>query len=355
MRPKIAATSVERWTMGLTGAFAAVALAVASRVPQSVPAACRLAIFACLSPSIGCVTFALIHRVTGGRWTGGLAPFIRAGVAVLPWTWLLAAPVLLVGRGNYAPGLGYDGFVMVATRCALLVGFFFGLKWALSDGVGDEEDARRNVRGWVGPLGLILLFFLLTFLADDWLETVDANWHSTAFTVVWIAGQCLCGLSLCILCVLLTGGVPPSKGSPAASHGLDWGNLLLATLMFWAYVSFAQFLIIWAGNLPDETSWYLRRSRGVWAYVVPAIAVGGFAVPFFMLLSRRLKRSSRGLTWVAGILLASQLAYVAWLVAPAGGYVTPGGLFLSAAILAAALALFSNRFIREARRYRGTI
>jgi hypothetical protein len=345
--------STERWSLRLAGAFAAISLILASRVPQSAAAACRLAIFVCLSPSIGCVTFALIHRITGGRWTADLAPFIRAGVAILPWTWLVAAPVLLLSRTNYSPGFGYDGFVMVAMRSVLLAVFFFGLKWALSDGVGDEQDARRNVRTWVGPLGLILLFFLLTFLADDWLESMDANWHSTAFTVVWIAGQGVCGLSLCILSVLLTGSRPAAKGIAASSSGLDWGNLLLAALMFWAYVSFAQFLIIWAGNLPEETSWYLRRAHGAWVYVVPVVALTGFAIPFFMLLSRHLKKSAKGLTWVAGMLLAAQFAYLAWLVVPAQENMPQGGGLLSAAVLLAALALFSNRFVREARRIRG--
>jgi hypothetical protein len=348
------ASGAERWTLGLAGTFTGVAGILAFQAPNSITGACRLAIFACLSPSIGCVAFALVHRITGGRWTAGLAPYIRAGIELLPWTWLVGLPALLFGRAKYASGLGYDGFAMVALRSALLGGFFFGLKWALSDGVGDEEDARKNTRIWVGPLGLILLFFLLTFLADDWLETADVNWHSTAFTVVWIAGQGICGLSLCILGFLLEGANRSERDSEARSHGIDWGNLLLATLMLWAYVSFAQFLIIWAGNLPEETSWYIRRSSGAWVYVVPAISLVGFAIPFFLLLSRKLKQNPKGLTWVAGMLLATQLAYTTWLVAPIETSFTPAGGYLSAAILTAAIGFFSNRFLRLARRHRGT-
>jgi hypothetical protein len=354
MNSKNTATIAETWTLRLTVTFACIAVIIAWQAPTSIPGACRLAIFTCLSPAIGCVLFALIHRITGGRWTAGLAPFIHAGVELLPWIWIVAAPALLLGRTKYSPGLGYDGLAMVALRSAILAGFFFGLKWALSDGVGDEEDARKNVRTWVGPLGLILLFFVLTFLADDWLEIADANWHSTAFTVVWIAGQGISGLSLCILCFLLLDASDSARGAAARFHGLDWGNLLLATLMFWAYVCFAQFLIIWAGNLPEETSWYLRRSRGAWAYVVPAVAFLGFTVPFFLLISRRLKQSSKGLTWVTGILLSTQLVYTAWLVGPIDGGPAPGGGYLSAAIGATALGLFSNRFIGAARRHRTT-
>ena len=50
----------------------------------------------------------------------------------------------------------------------------------------------------------------------------------------------------------------------------DLGNLLLAFVMFWAYVSFMQYLIIWSGNLPEENVWYLHRSQGGWQIVVRA-------------------------------------------------------------------------------------
>jgi hypothetical protein len=119
--------------------------------------------------------------------------------------------------------------------------------------------------------------------------------------------------------------------------------------MFWAYVAFAQFLIIWAGNMPVETSWFLRRQHGVWEAVMPAVALLGFAIPFFMLLSRPLKQSTAGLAWVASLLLVSQLAYTAWLVVPVAGAMSLGGGALTAALLAGALGLFTSRFARAAR------
>jgi hypothetical protein len=349
MTPNTQTVEIERralWTAGICG-IAAIGLGLIE--PGSLAAACRLAIFACLAPAIGCATFALIHRTTGGQWTAGLAPFVRAGVAVLPWIWVAAAPILLFARKHYSPGVGYDSLSMVAARAALFAALFFGLRWALSDGIGDDVDARRNARPWVGPVGLILLFFMLTFLSDDWLESLEQNWHSTAFTVVWIAGQAICGLALCILGGLWVGARPSANGSAGRPMGIDWGNLMLTAMMFWAYVSFAQFLIIWAGNLPEETSWYLRRERGAWQFVMPVVAVVGFAVPFLMLLSRRLKSSSSGLACVASMLLAAQLAYIAWMIVPAQGNLSLSGGLLAAAVLSSAIALFLNRFLRAAR------
>jgi hypothetical protein len=346
---------IERQALGCAAIFGVAALGLGFYQPQSLAMASRLAVFACLAPAIGCTVFALIHRITGGQWSSGLAPFVRAGVAVMPWIWVVSIPFLLFTRKNYGSGFGYDGFPMVAVRTLISAALFFALRWALSDGVGSEQDARRNVRLWAGPVGLIALFFMLTFIADDWLESLETNWHSTAFTVVWIAGQAICGLALCILGALSAGARPSVDGSAGRPVGIDWGNLLLAAMMFWAYVSFAQFLIIWAGNLPEETSWYVRRSSGAWEYIIPAVALIGFAIPFFMLLSRRLKRSSSGIAWAASMLLAAQLAYLAWLIVPAQETPAPSGMLLEATLLAGSAALFTNRFLRIARKFGGEV
>jgi hypothetical protein len=350
MRPSRAASIFEQRTLRGGCALGSAAIILAFLEPASISTASRLAVFACLAPALGCLVFTLIHRITGGQWTAGIAPFLGAGVSLLPWIWAFAAPVLLVSRRTYDTGLAYDGLGMLAARAVLVGAYFFWIKRALSAGVGSERDARTNVRPWAGPVGLILLFFLLTFLADDWLESLEEGWHSTGFTVVWIAGQAVSGLALCLLCGLGRGVRPPMDGSAGRPLGLDWGNLMLATVMFWTYVAFAQFLIIWAGNLPEETSWYLRRQHGLWAWVPPSVALLGFALPFFMLLSRRLKGSARGLATVALLLLASQLAYISWVIVPIGVGSTAGGGLLELTLLAGALALFANRFASLARK-----
>ena len=74
-------------------------------------------------------------------------------------------------------------------------------------------------------------------------------------------------------------------------HLHDLGKFLLAMVMVWAYFSFSQFLIIWAGNLPEEIPWYLERLQWRWQYVGLALVAGHFALPFALLLSRDLKRN----------------------------------------------------------------
>jgi hypothetical protein len=87
--------------------------------------------------------------------------------------------------------------------------------------------------------------------------------------------------------------------------------------MLWAYLSFSQFLIIWAGNMQDEIPWYMSRAAGRWAGVALELIIFHFAVPFLLLLSRFVKRRARILGWVAGGLLLMSLVDIYWLTVPA--------------------------------------
>jgi hypothetical protein len=331
--------------------FAAAGVGVALVRPHSAAVAVRLAAFSCLAPAIGCTMLALIHRITGGQWAAGLRPFLRAGAALLPWTWVIAAPLMFflpVGVAHAPmPLLAYDGLAMTAVRAIACGALFFWLKGALSDGLGDDARPRDNPRPWIGPFGLIAAFFALTILADDWLQSMDPGTHSTAFALVWICGQTVCALALCILCALAQGAAPGTRGPAGRTLGNDWGNLLLATTVFWTYVAFAQFLIIWAADLPREVPWYVRRESGGWQYLPPAVALLGFGAPLLLLLSRRVKASVAGLAWAAALILGSQIATLVWMVVPAEQGISRSGALLVACFLAAAGGLFLNRFLGE--------
>ena len=97
----------------------------------------------------------------------------------------------------------------------------------------------------------------------------------------------------------------------------DLGNLLLAFVMLWAYMSFCQYLIIWSGNLTEEIPWYLRRTRGGWEWVALALIVCQFFLPFFLLLIRENKRHPRSLLRVSLLILVMHWVDLVWLVIPA--------------------------------------
>lgn len=345
-------TRAARTAIGL----GAIALLCACGAPRWFPIAYRLAIFSCLAPALGSLILVLIHRITGGQWTAGLAPFLLAGIEVLPWVWLLALPLLALplpwARMAAGAPVGYESTPFVLARAVAFAALLFLLRHWLRGGVGVLKDPMDNPRPWVGPVGLILIFFALTLMADDWLESLEPGWHSTAFPVVWMASQVVSGLALALLCGLGAGAEPARLGAAQRSLGIDWGNLLLATMMFWVYVTFCQFLIIWSGNLPEEISWYVRRERGGWIWFAPAVAFAGFAVPFGVLLMRKAKRSSGGLAAVAALVLISQWAYLVWVIVPAQGGPSLLAAVLIVTLAGSAAALFANRYARAARQRR---
>src|SRR5438045_8715969 len=99
-------------------------------------------------------------------------------------------------------------------------------------------------------------------------------------------------------------------------HFHDLGNLMLAFTMLWAYFSFSQYLIIWAGNLPQEIEWYLHRSNTSWRVAALALVLFHFTLPFILLLSRRLKRQGETLVRIAVLVLFVRLVDLLLLIPP---------------------------------------
>ncbi len=349
----------QRYAGRLAGIGAAATVALAWNGTKEMILAFHFTLIACLAPAVGCLVFTLIHRATGGQWARGLRPFLRAGSALLPWIWVCSLPLLLIWRSaEVSPLAGdsvwaYEGIRLLALRGLVIGGVFFWLSWAISLERGNDRDATQNRHPWVGPVGLIVTVFTLTILADDWIESGQAGWHSTAFPVVWIASQCVAGLALCVLCALLTGSNPSEKGVAGRPLGNDWGNLLLATVFFWSYVSFGEFLIIWSGNKPDEIAWYLSKEQGGWKYLAPALVAGNFLVPFFCLLSRNFKEKASSLIGLSVALAVGQVLYAAWLVLPEGYPLSADGSLISLACLLAGAGLFLHQFCRLVRRAEG--
>ncbi len=132
-----------------------------------------------------------------------------------------------------------------------------------------------------------------------------------------MGGSALTAMALAIVLSALArdGTRLPDAVSPDQFH--DLGKLLLAFTMLWGYFNFSQFLITWSGNLPEEITWYLARTRGAWRVVTIGLVLVQFVLPFVILLSRRVKRRPGALAVVAGGMLVARLVDVHWMIAPA--------------------------------------
>ncbi len=158
--------------------------------------------------------------------------------------------------------------------------------------------------------------FSITFMAIDWILSVNPQWFSTIFGLLFIAGQGLTSMAFLITLMVLLSSRRPMSEILTQRHLHDLGKFLLALVMVWAYFSYSQFLIIWAGNLPEEIPWYLARLNHGWQYVALALVVGHFALPFALLLSRDIKRNYKLLRGIAIFILFMRLVDLYWVVAP---------------------------------------
>ena len=307
-----------RGLLGLIGASAAVAgIVLAFFQPATFFHAYLFAVLAWLNPALGCLLLLFIHRMTGGKWGRTLQPFFLAGTATIPWALLFAVP-LFFGLHDLFPWaqpnassllakhpiyLSETGYII---RGVVYVVVYLGLIWL----------GRMSQRAWTGPVGMILYVLTTYLLAVDWVVSLEPGWYSTGFPVVLMASQAVAALSLSVAAAVSLG---PRNTTDASTRQTwtDLGNLLLGILMFWAYVSYGEFLIIWSGNLPAQSAWYVHRNAGGWHWILLTLVLLNLLAPVLFLLSGRVKRRSGGFAFLASAVLFFQLLYLYWLVLPA--------------------------------------
>ena len=188
-------------------------------------------------------------------------------------------------------------------------------RWsAEQDRTADPRIARKMQLVSAG--GLVAYGVTITFASFDWLMSLEPRWYSTIYGVLVMGGQGLSALAFLIVTIVWLSRRAPLDRIIVASHFHDVGNLMLAFVMLWAYFSFSQYLIIWAGNLPAEIAWYQHRLQTGWRAVGVALVLFHFAVPFVLLLSRVIKRTPDLLVKVALGVLFVRLIDLFWLIAP---------------------------------------
>jgi hypothetical protein len=282
--------------------------------------------------ALGGISLLLLHNLTGGAWGEAIRPALRAAAATLPFVALLFMPIALKVEEIYPWADSYEAEQdpVVRHKQAYLnvdafrvrAGIYFAvwfamlilLAWQARSRPAEDTRAGRRLRRLSGQ-GLALHGLAVTFASIDWMMSLEPHWFSTTYGVVVFASQ---GLTAFALAIVVSSAGPLRADVESAKDALhDLGKLLLGFLMFWAYVSFSQFLIIWYGNLPEEIVWYTRRWEGGWRYATLALVLLHFVVPFVLLLSRELKRNPRSLGAVALLLAAMNWLETAWMIEPA--------------------------------------
>ena len=283
--------------------------------------------------TLGPLAWLMLQYLTGGAWGVVIRRPAEAAIRTLPLVALLFLPIVIGIPNLYpwshaavvaadpvlkhkAPYLNVPFFLIRAA--GYFAGWFF-LSWFFNRWSQKEDEGSPVAHGKMGALagpGLLFWGFSITFMSIDWVMSLQPHWYSSMFGLLFVAGGALTAMAFLITLMVLLSYREPMRGILTSRHLHDLGKFLLALVMVWAYFSFSQFLIIWAGNLPEEIPWYLERLNGGWQYIALALVFGHFALPFALLLSRDLKRNFKLLASIAVFVLFMRLVDLYWLVAP---------------------------------------
>jgi hypothetical protein len=291
---------------------------------------------------IGCLGFLLVQHLTGGAWGVTVRRMLEAGALAMPIMFILSIPVILTAYNSWglehyvyhwadpaevasdpillhkAPWLNP---VFFATRLVIYFVLWSGLAyllrgWSLQQDRGADSVAMAKRMRMLSGIGVALFVISVTFFAFDVAMSLDPHWFSTIYGAHYMVNSGLSALAFLLLVLtqvrrtnLFTEHVPVKP-----IH--DIGKLMFAFTVLWTYMSFGQYVIIWAGDVAEFTPWYIHRSEGGWLTVAMLLMSLAFFLPFFLLLGRKPKRNLNYLAGVATLILVMRFMDTAWIVLP---------------------------------------
>ncbi len=292
-----------------------------------------------LGVALGSMAILMIRHLTGGGWGTVIRRILGAAMRTLPLLAVLFIPLIFGIHSLYVWArplelvqdkhlrehleqitqsyLTVNGFVIRAI-------FYFAI-WNLlsfllshwskqTDRVGAPNNSQR-FKAVAGP-GLILYAFTISFATINWVMSLDPSWISTIFGLIILIGEVLSAMCFAVVVERILFNYKPMSEMLKPNFVHDHGKWMLTFIMVWAYFSFSQWLIIWAGDLPSEITFYLRRLNGGWGSIGLFLVLFHFAIPFAMLLSRPFKRNIRKLVWLAVWLMLMRYLDLFWIIEP---------------------------------------
>jgi hypothetical protein len=295
----------------------------------------------------GCFFWLILHHSTDSAWGILVRRQMENLSALIPWMALFFVPLFLVRHEiwdwidarhqvpldpHLGAKLGYFEFRLGPVTVpffwirALLYLLFFGGAAIYFRRTSVRQDADGDPRWSIQMRGvsfpcLPLFAACLTLAAFDWISSTDYRWASTMWGVYIFAGSAGASMALIILVVvaLQNAGYLASVNE---EHYHIMGKLLFTFTIFWGYIGFSQYMLIWYGNIPEETEFFLKRNVESWNVLSTAIVVGRFVIPFIYLLFQATKRNPNLLSYICFWVLAMHIldTYVAVLpvMHPAG-------------------------------------
>lgn len=293
---------------------------------------------------IGSIGILLLQYLTGGAWGVVIRRVAEAGARTLPMVFALFLPLVFGIRRLYEwttlpPTehiMEHRGWFMTPESWILRsVAYFilFGVMAYLLNKYGAQQDKTDNFEDAEKYLGkatafsgpaMVFYAILVTFAAVDWVMTLDPHYFSTIWGLLFVAGWALSCFCFFAAVLAFLSDKEPMNHVLGRRHFHDIGKLMLALVMVWAYFNFSQFLIIWSGNIPEETGWFQARMYHGWGYIAWGLILFHFAAPFLVLLIQDLKRRAKTLAMVAIFILFMRVVDMFWLISPSPRISTHG-------------------------------
>jgi hypothetical protein len=319
--------------------FAALSLILAFFRPDEFFRAYLLGYMLWLGVALGSMAILMIRHLTGGGWGMVIRRILGAAMRTLPLMAILFIPILFGLPKLYIWARPLDSIAdkhlrehlqnltqnylsihWFIIRAAIYLAVwnllsFLLTKWSKQQDKPVSRDNTPYFKAVSGP-GLILYAFTISFAAIDWIMTIDPSWISTIYGLLILIGELLSAMCFAVVVERILVDYKPMSELLKPDFVQDHGKWMLTFTMVWAYFSFSQWLIIWAGNLPEEITWYMRRLNGGWGYVGLCLVIFQFAVPFSLLLSRDFKRDIRRLVWLASWVMVMRYVDLFWIIEP---------------------------------------
>jgi hypothetical protein len=325
--PRVKLVGGERFTLLALAIVGVIAAVVGAGVaPDRLWASGLLVSYYVLGIGLAGLCFVAIHYTAGARWSVAIRRVAEALAATLFLGIVFLAIVFVVRPQLYpwmdASSLGSPGDTALAfKRFWLSRPFFlsraavFAALWTLfafairrcsrkQDLDGDPRWTRANVR--LSAAFLVVFGVTFTLASVDWVMSLEPRWYSTIFGIYNFSGLFQSGLAALILTALWLEWRGPLRNVLNDEHLHDLGKLLFAFSVFWVYIWFSQYMLIWYTNIPEETTYFLRRLHGNWFALFVANVGLNWLVPFVVLLRRDAKRRRRTLGLVAGAVLVGR-------------------------------------------------
>lgn len=275
-----------------------------------------------LTLGLGGLCFVAIHYASGATWSVAVRRVPEAFAGLIPLAAIAVGIVLVVRPQLYPWTEGHYGEAPEAAlafkrawldwpfflaRAAVYASAWTIFAWAIRRHSRLQDAGEHAWRTLANRRlsGAFLAVFGLTFslAAFDWVMSLEPAWYSTIFGVYQFAGLLLSSLASIIVLALWLERRGPLAGVLHEEHLHDLGKLLFALSTFWAYIWFSQYMLIWYANLPEETSYFISRTKGGWFALFVLNVALNWLIPFVALIRRDAKRNRRVLAAVAAVVL----------------------------------------------------